>query len=236
MDFYTLQTLLRKFNLKIFTLNDLIKITNQKKSVVQSKLTLLVKQKKIHRIKKGYYSLNRIENKFQLQKVFKETYVGLHSALEFYESTTQRFNNLDLITENILNEQKVLNTKIYFHKVKNEMFFGFKKELVNNTEIFISNIEKTIIDCIYFNSKVYLTDVVDFVKKYKDQINIKLLKTYLDKINSSTLNKRIGYILEKQGIILKDLEINNKYELLNINKSKIGLKSKKWKLIINEQI
>lgn len=236
MDFYTLQNTINKLNLGIFTLNDLVKITNQKKSVVQSKLTILVKQNKIQRIKKGYYSLNRIENKFQLQKAFKETYIGLQSALEYYGSTTQRFNNLDLITKKTLNKQELTEVKIEFHKVKKKMFFGYKKQVINNTETFISNIEKTIIDCVYFNSKVYLTDVVDFIKKYKKEINTDILNHYLSKISSSTLNKRIGYVLETQGITLKNLEINNKYEKLNINKTIKGIKNKKWKLIINEEI
>jgi len=236
MDFLTIQRKLNEFNLDIFTLNDLVKITNQKKDVIKSKLTLFVKQKKVYRIKKGYYSLKKIENKFQLQRIFKETYIALHSALEFYESTTQRFNNLDLVSKNILKKQEIMDFKVNFHKVRKNMFFGFKKEIVNNTEIFISNIEKTIIDCVYFSSKIYLTEVNEFIKIYKDKINIELIENYLVKINSSTLNKRIGYLLEKEGIETRNLRINNKYEKLNINRSEKGIKNKRWKLIINEEI
>lgn len=236
MKFLTIQNKVKELNLEIFTLNDLIKITNQTKDTLKSKLTILVKQKKIHRIKKGYYSLAKIDNKFQLQNTYKKTYIGLYSALEFYESSTQRYNNLDLINQKILNNQNIENTNITFHKIKESLFFGLRKEIINNTEVFISNIEKTIIDCLYFSSKIYLTDVIDFIRKYKNEINIKFLIIYLNKVNSSTLNKRIGYIFEKEGIKLINLKINNKYERLNINKSNKGIKNKKWKLIINEDI
>ena len=184
MNFLKLQNKLKEFKLEIFTLNDLVKISGQKKEIIKSKLTILVKQKKIYRIKKGYYSLEKIENKFQLQKTFKETYIALNSALEYYQTTTQRFNNLDLITKNILNDQNITETIINFHYVKRKMYFGYKKEIVNNTEIFISNIEKTIIDCVYFSSKVYLTEIIEFIKKHKEEINIELITTYLNKINS----------------------------------------------------
>lgn len=235
MKFLKLQNKLKELKLEIFTLNDLVKISGQKKEIIKSKLTILVKQKKIYRIKKGYYSLEKIENKFQLQKTFKETYIALNSALEYYQTTTQRFNNLDLITKNILNDQNISETIINFHYVKRKMYFGYKKEIVNNTEVFISNIEKTIIDCVYFSSKVYLTEIIEFIKKHKEEINIEIITTYLNKINSSTLNKRIGYLLELNEIELKNLKLNNKYEKLNINKSNEGIKNKKWKLIINEE-
>lgn len=236
MNFLTIQQKIKEHNLEIFTLNDIIKITGQDKNTIKSKLTLLVKQKKIHRIKKKYYSLNKVENKFQLQKIYNETYIGLHSALEYYKSITQRYNNLDLITKKTLNTQKINNTTIQFHKIKKERFFGFENTTINNTNVFISNKEKTIIDCVYFSSKIYLTDIIEFIKKYKEEINIELLKKYLNKINSSTLNKRTGYLLEKVGIKIDGIKINNKYEKLNknlVNKSK---KNKKWKLIINEDL
>jgi predicted transcriptional regulator of viral defense system len=236
MKFLELQQKLQELKLNVFTLNDILKITGQTKEITKSKLTILIKQKKIIRLKKGYYSLLKIENKFQLQKIYKETYIALQSALEYYESTTQRFKNLDLITKNILSKQNVNETTINFHKVKKNMFFGYKKIIVNNTEIFISNIEKTIIDCIYFSSKVYLTESLQFIKKYKEEIDLDLLTNYLEKISSSILNKRIGYLLELQGIKLKDLNINNKYEKLNINKTTKGNKNRKWKLIINEEL
>ena len=236
MDFYTLYRSLEELGLEIFTLNDIIKITEQKKEVVKSTLTRLVKQKKIYRLKTKYYSFRRIENKFQLQKLFTETYISLHSALEYYGSTTQRFNNLDLITKNLLKKQNIENTEIDFHKVKQELFFGFNKIKVNNSEVFISNIEKTIIDCIYFSSKVYLTEINAFIKKNKEIINTEILITYLNKIDSSVLNKRVGYLLELSNIHLKEIKINNKYERLNINLSKSGTRNTKWKLIINEDI
>lgn len=226
---------MERFKLELFSVNDIVKVTNLSKSVVRNKLSLLEKQQKIYRIKKGHYSLNKIENKFLLQKAFKETYIGLHSALEYYGSTTQRFTNLDLITKKLKHNQKVQDTEIDFHKVKEELFFGYKKIHINNTEVFISNIEKTLIDCIYFSNKLYLTEIQEFIRKYKEEINKEVLMTYLEKINSSTLNKRLGYLLEKEGIYL-DLEFNTKYEKLNVNKSAKGKKNTYWKLIINEEI
>ena len=236
MDFVSLQRKLEEYGLDIFTLNDVIKISGQKKEVVKSTLSRLVNQNKVFRLKKKYYSLKIIENKFQLQKLFSETYIGLHSALEYYGSTTQRFNNLDLITNKVLRTQTIGDTGVQFHKVKQVLFFGYEKIQINNVQVFISNIEKTIIDCTYFSSKVYLTEIDELIKKNKRKIRKEIISVYLNKINSSVLNKRVGYLLELNNIKLKNVTINNKYEVLNKNLSRTGVKNTRWKLIVNEKL
>jgi len=235
MKYFTLRNYLEEIGLEIFTLNDVVKISEQKKEVVKSTLTRLVKQEKLFRLKANYYSLRKIENKFLFQKLYPDTYIGLHSALEYYGTTTQRYNNLDLITQKTLRNQNIENIAIDFHKMKNELFFGFKKIPFNNTEVFISNIEKTIIDCTIFSSKVYLSDINEFIRLNKEILNRQLILSYLQKIDSSILNKRVGYLFELNGIDLNGLEINNKYEKLNKNLGQSGAKDTKWKLVINEE-
>jgi predicted transcriptional regulator of viral defense system len=233
MNFLNIQNTLNKLELDIFTLNDIIKITGQSNIITKSTLSRLTKQNKILRIKKGVYAITQIEDKFQLNKAFKETYIGLYSALEYYQSTTQRFNNLDMISKNTLNTQKIQNINIKFHKLNKKMFFGYEK---NESGIFISTIEKTIIDCIHFSSQIYLTEIDTFIDKMKNKISTEILFEYLKKIDSSVLNKRTGYLLERHGIMLEGLNINNKYEKLNQNLNNSKNRNKKWKLIINEEL
>ncbi len=234
MDFFSFSQSLDSFGLEIFSLNDVVKLTGQKKEVVISTLSRWAKQGKIFRLKKPFYSLKRIENKFLLQKLFPETYIGLHSALEYYGSTTQRFTNLDLITNKVLYEQEVENVTVNFHKVRKNLFFGYKKMVFGNTDIFMSNIEKTLIDCLVFSSKVYLSETNSFISSFRDKINLEILTIYLNKLHSSVLNKRVGYLLERNQIMIDNLYTNGKYERLNPLLTDNGLKNKKWKLIINE--
>jgi predicted transcriptional regulator of viral defense system len=234
MDFFSFAQSLDSYGLEIFSLNDVVKLTGQKKEVVISTLSRWVKQGKIFRLKKPFYSLKRIENKFLLQKLFPETYIGLYSALEYYGSTTQRFNNLDLITNKILYRQEVENVSVNFHKVRKNLFFGYTKVLFDNTDVFVSNVEKTLIDCVYFSSKVYLSETNSFISAFRDKINPDFIAMYLKKLQSPVLNKRVGYLLEKNQIKVDHLFINGKYDRLNTMLNATGQKDKKWKLIINE--
>jgi predicted transcriptional regulator of viral defense system len=226
---------LHEIELNTFTLNDAVKIMDAKKQVIKSILSRWVKEKKIIRLKRNYYTLRKVTSKFELQQIFQDTYVGLYSALEFYGSTNQRFNNIDLISKKKLKNTTILSTKINFNFVNKKMFFGFEKEVINNNSLFISSKEKTIIDCVYFSSKVYLTEINDFIRKEKENLNKEKIITYLNKVNSSTLNKRVGFLLEENEIILTGIKINKKLTKLNKNLSKNGKINKKWNLIINEE-
>lgn len=236
MDFLSFYRSLETLGLEVFTLNDVVKLTGQRKEVVISTMSRWVKQEKIFRLKNKFYSLRRIENKFLYQKLFPGTYIGLHSALEFYGSTSQRFTNLDLVTDKVLNHQVVERVTVNFHKVRKDLFFGYKKVLTDNTEVFISNMEKTLIDCTFFLSKVYLSETDSFISAFIDKINPILLEHYLNKIDSPLLNKRIGYLLERNHIIIRNIRINGKYERLNSMLGDNGIRDKKWKLIINEDL
>ena len=231
-----LRKILDEYNLFIFTLNDVVKITNQKKEVVKDFLSNQIKKNRIYRLKKNYYSFIKIMNKFQIANIYSNSYIGLNSALEFYGTTTQRYNNLELISKKSAREQTINDIKIQKHKVQEKLFFGYEREIVENIDFFVSNIEKTIIDCVYFSNKVYLSETREFIRQKKEQIDLTKLSKYLKQINSKVLNKRIGYLLELEGIELKNLKINNKYEKLNNKIKNKGTKNKKWKLIINEEL
>ena len=231
MNILELEKELKKIELKIFTTNDLVKFTGKEKNTINHFLSYQKKRNRIKQLKKGVYSFENIENKFHLSKIFNETYISLNSALEFYQMTTQRFNVLDLITKKPKKKTQIDEYKIEFTYTKH--FFGFHKINVEGEEIFIANKEKVIIDCLLNLEKTSLEDIFTLI--YHSNIDLDLLLHYLKKINSPTLNKRIGYLFSLKGINL-DLQINNKYDLLNPLFPKNGKKNTQWKLYINEEI
>jgi len=235
MNFLLFLRALDNLGLEIFSVQDAVKIMGQNNTVIRTILSRWVNENKIFRLKKSYYSVKEIDSKFLIQSLFKDTYIGLNSSLEYYGSTTQRFLGLDLISKQMLKRQEVTGTIVEFHKVKESMFFGFEKAEINKSEVFVSTIEKTIIDCLYFSSIVQLSESYNFIRKMKNKIDINLLQLYLQKIDSSVLNKRIAYLMELNEIYLHGMKINNKYEKLNGNLSNEGPRNKKWKLIINER-
>ncbi|MFW6283227.1 MAG: type IV toxin-antitoxin system AbiEi family antitoxin domain-containing protein [Minisyncoccales bacterium] len=122
------------------------------------------------------------------------------------------------------------------HKVEDKMFFGYEKTDVGDTTVFISNSEKTLIDCIYFSDIVYLGEIKKFIEVMKNKLDLEKIKRYLRKIYNLSLNKRTGYLLELCGLDTGKIKINNKYTRLNKNLEKKGELNKKWKIIVNERL
>jgi predicted transcriptional regulator of viral defense system len=236
MQLIQLQKELINLNLEIFTLNDLVKITGQKKEILKVFLNNQIKKNNLIRLKKNYYTFKQIDNKFKLTSLYKNSYLALNSALEFYQTTTQKYNTLELISNKTLSSKNINGIKIKNYKIKNKLFFGYEKHKVDNIDFFVSNLEKTIIDCVYFQNQVYLSETLKFIKLKKNKLNKTKIEDYLKKINSTILTKRVGYLLELENTHIDDFLISNKYEKLNYNLKSKGIKNKKWKLIINEDL
>ena len=79
---------------------------------------------------------------------------------------------------------------------------SIKEEWVNSKEkIRISNIEKTIIDCLTYPQ--YCGGITEIAKGnwiVKDKINFKILLNYVDRHNKNVVAKRLGYLLELLNI------------------------------------
>ena len=111
--------------------------------------------------------------------------------------------------------------------------WGFENINYKGFIIFVSDIEKTIIDCLLTRS-VPIPIIYNAIENTK--IDIDRLITYLDKIKNKTLAKRIGFLMEKAGNDiserLKDY-IDNNYTALEPNNKAKGKKCKKWRIIEN---
>jgi len=117
----------------------------------------------------------------------------------------------------------------YFHS---EYFFGFGKEKYGDFEVLIADPEKAIID------SFSIVPVSIFEEAFED-INENRMIDYLKRIKKSSIIKRVGYLMEKNGYnVYEKLKryINYKYILLDPLASKKGKKNKRWGLIVNFEI
>ena len=217
----------------IFSLNELSKFLKKDKKYLSMYLNKHLKNENIYQIRKGWYSFEKVQDKYLVSKTFKGTYISFNSAIEFYGFSTQKYIKLELLSLTQKKQQIILDWDVEFTKIKKQHFFGYKKEMYKGEEILIADKEKLLIDCLLNQKKVTLEDTKEYLSSIINELNIEKLYNYLQKINSYALNKRIGFLLQKQGINLQ-LKINSKYEVLDINKSKSNKKNKTWKIIEND--
>ncbi len=135
--------------------------------------------------------LNLVANRLRFP-----SYVSLQSALRHY----------NWIPESVFSVTSVTSLKpaswitpighFTYRSIKPSLFFGFTSIKSNEISYRIADPEKTLIDTLYFNSK--LASIIDFEQMRFNQVEINAilnrnrLENYLSIISSKSLNKRIA--------------------------------------------
>ena len=217
-----------------FSLIELAKFKNEKKEYLSKYISEQISANKISKIRSGWFTFLDDYSKYLIACTYKKSYITLQSALEFYGYSTQRYITLELCSY-IKKKNKTINGyNIQFLTTTKKKFFGFKKEKYQGNDFLIADKEKLLIDCLTNQDKLTFGEFKSFIAQEK--FDKDKIESYAKRINSKALNKRLGYILELQGFKNIDLEINNKYEKLNLQKSITDQKNTKWKLYVNEEI
>lgn len=207
-------------------------------------LSRLEKRGIIERIEKGKYiiiPLGAEKGKYTLHEfiigyLLIEPYsIAYWSALNFYGLTEQIPNTIFIQT---ISRKKKLEIEIFgvrykIIKIKQTKFFGFRKEWIEETQINITDKEKTIVDCL--DKPQYGGGVIEVAKALKNgQIDIKKVVDYANDIGNSGVIRRLGYLSDFLGINVNLSPINvRNYLLLDPTMPKNDLKNAKWRLIIN---
>jgi len=172
-------------------------------------------------------------------------YIGYYSALQIH----------NLITQPSLKEQIVVSRQVrpstikikeipfqfIFHNKKH--FFGTKKIWIDNFhKVICSDLEKTIIDCLF--KPDYAGGIVEIARAIylsRDKIRFNILLEYVNKFNSQAVLKRLGFLLEALEIetnIISDLQKlkTSSIVLLDTELPKSGKIITRWSIQQNIEI
>jgi len=228
-----------------FTIEDVLSATNIQKEVLWVILSRLEKKGWIERIEKGKYMIIPLGaekgkytlNEFIIGSLLVNPYcVAYWSALNFYGLTEQIPNTVFLQTTSRKKKQanEIFGVRYRIVRVKEEKFFGIRKEWIEDTQINITDKEKTILDCL--DKPQYCGGVIEVAKalKYGSELDKKKLVEYATKIGNSGVIRRLGYLCDlfARDIALPEIKTRN-YLLLDPTMSHTGSKNAKWRLIIN---
>ncbi len=237
-----LNSLAKKGN--TFTSNDALKISNLSTKSVQKVLYRLQQSGAIERIEKGKYliiPLGAEKGKYTLHEfvigsLLVEPYsIAYWSALNYYGLTEQIPTTvfIQTITRKFNTNPNVFGVQYKIIKIKKEKIFGIRKEWIEETQINITDKEKTIIDCL--DKPQYCGGIIEVAKALKNnKFNQKKLQNYAKRIGNSGVLRRLGYLCELLNIKIKLPKLNTRnYLLLDPTMPEKGSKSAKWRLIIN---
>lgn len=227
-----------------FTLEDLKKISNSGDDVLWVILSRLEKKGWIERIEKGKYIIIPLGaekgkytlNEFVIGSLLVKPYaIAYWSALHFYGLTEQIPNMVYIQTPARKKKQNIeifgVNYRIV--RVKKAKIFGIRKEWIDETEVNITDKEKTIIDCL--DKPQYCGGIVEVAKALKNgEFDKSKLIEYSSRIGNSAVIRRLGYLCDLLKIDVSPPVVDTRnYLYLDPTMPKTGVKNARWRLIIN---
>ncbi|MDP2364617.1 MAG: transcriptional regulator [Ignavibacteria bacterium] len=254
---YRSSELLNEFNKKekhFFTLQEAMKILLlSEPAAVRKLLADMTKRGLILRIRDGLY--NKIPYEKNSEEYFpnwhltaeaimqaKNYYISFYSALDIHGLITQPSLKEQIVTEKqvVPKYQNVKKMKFEFITLNKKRFFGYKKTWIDDyNKIYCSDLEKTIVDCLYKpNYANGITEIVKAIYKSKDKIKSEKMMMYLEKFDAQVVYKRLGFILKHLEILTPLIEeiqskLSNSYTLLDPALPKDGKHYSEWKLLDN---
>jgi len=232
---------------KIFTMEDAKKLTSANRNVLKVVLSRLEKKGWIERIEPGKYiviPLGAEKGKYTLHEfviadlLVDPCIISYWSALNYYGFTEQIPVTVFIQTSARKKHQEmaVFDVTYKIIRTKKEKIFGNKKEWFEDTQVTITNKEKTIIDCL--DKPQHCGGIIEVAKALKTKnYDIKKLLSYAQKINNTGVVRRLGYLSEKLQIPIKLPKINSRnYLFLDPTIQNKGKTNSKWRLYINTDI
>ena len=225
-------------------------LPDSKASAVRELLSDMTKRGLLMRLKEGVYYIIPYE---QNAETFMpdwhliaehlvnnaKNYIGYYSALQIHNLITQPSLKEQIVVSKQIRpaEIKIKDVPFQFIYHNEKHFFGEKKIWIDSyNKVLCSDLEKTIIDCLF--KPDYAGGIVEVAKAIytsKDKIKYDILLEYAKKFDSQAVIKRLGFLLEMLNIntkIIDDL-LNLKtasYILLDTELPKTGKRNSRWSI------
>jgi predicted transcriptional regulator of viral defense system len=172
---------------KVFSLKDVrifFKNKNISKDYSKNMLSNLNKKNEIIRISNGKYTFKK--DIINIGFAFSPFYYGLQDALSYHNLHTQETNPI-IITKNKIKPglRTISETNVYLRRISRKYFFGFDFIKYYDIEIPVSDIEKTLIDLVYYRQNISK----EIITNSKEKLDFKKLDQYLLKYPSFIKNK-----------------------------------------------
>lgn len=227
-----------------FTFEEVAETSNISRRTLWVILSRLEKKGWIERIEKGKYMivpLGAEKGKYTLNElvigsiIVKPYAIAYWSALYHYGLTEQIPNTVFIQTTSRKKRQtlEIFGIDYRIVKVTESKFFGFQKEWLEETQIIITDREKTIIDCL--DKPQHCGGIIEVAKALKNgKFDKNKLVVYAERTKNSAILRRLGFLCNflKIDINLPRVETRN-YLYLDPTMPKNGIKDAKWRLIVN---
>lgn len=208
------------------------------------KISSLIKKGLLVKLKRGKYYIAKIgslgftsmSNYVVANVIGEESYVSFEGALKYHGLFDQGIGKYRSVSLRQYASKSLEGIVYEYVKVKEDMFFGFDIEKVDDGDAKIASVEKALLDMLEYNRTVNTVSLVlEKMNNYRDEINFAKLYKYAKSFSQTTV-KTLGLLLDLLEIDSTGFEKlvrkgSTSYMSKNTNKF-----SNKWRIYYNSAI
>jgi len=210
----------------------------------RKRISRLVKQGWLTRIKKGLFAISdlstrgalSIDHRVVVNLLIQNAYISFQSALQFHGIYDQLLSGISTVSLERHKNRAVRGYEYRFVYTQEKYYYGWDIYEVDGWEMKIADIEKALIDMIQFHRTNYTTDIVlEKILDYKSEIDQDKLMQYL--LKSNLVTRRIfGFLLDCAGMDTQQLlnSVARRSSVSSISKSQNNIYNHKWKLYYDQ--
>lgn len=183
--------------LPVFTDADVSELTMKDQDYTQLVLRRLAGRGMVKRIERGKYYLPNANIYAVASNIVLPSYISLSSAFRYYNLTTQTLVTMDVV---VTRPRKPIadleGLMLNFVSITKPRFFGYSRDRV--TGAFMADIEKALIDSLYFRRPPYpyIEEALRAALEDRKASTEKLV-LYARRMRSKTLSKRLDELLKE---------------------------------------
>ena len=192
------------------------------RGAIRDLLSSMVKRGLLMRIKRGLYHIIPYESESEsylpdwhllAEPLTRggEHYIGYYSGLQIHNLITQPSLKEQIVVSRQMKPSKmtIRETTFQFIYHNPKRFFGGKEIWINSFDkVKCSDLEKTIIDCLYKPEYAGgITEIAKAIYMAREKLDLLKLLSYLERFKSQAVIKRLGYLLELMQIPTDATEI-----------------------------
>ncbi|MDD4409526.1 MAG: hypothetical protein PHW52_02610 [Candidatus Pacebacteria bacterium] len=194
MQYLELKTQLNDF--PIFSIKDIEKVDP---SFHKQRLSEWQKKGYMKKISKGFYFFTDFPINEQIlfiiaSRIYGPSYVSLEMALSIYGIIPESVYGVTLVTSQPTKKIKASVGNFIYRHVQSELMFGYKIQEYDGHRYQIAELEKAILDYLYFNSRISDNESFEGVRfniaEIKERMDMEKFNKYLNAFHSKALNSR----------------------------------------------
>ncbi len=228
----------------VVTFQQLISLFDEKIEYARIRISKLVKQGWLTRIKKGVYVISEFSSRGSLSishlavvnHLVEKSYISFENALQYHGIFNQYLSSISSISLIQSPSRKIDGITFRFISTKSDYFYGWQNHVIDRQDVKIASIEKALIDLIQFHRTRYSVDIVlEKLNDYQDEIDFLVLDSYLLQTNLTT-QRIFGFLFDLAHIQSQNLfnSMQNSESVSYLSRSESNIYNHKWNLYYDE--